>query len=165
MIATEKMYDSVNVESLPTDARVYMGYVNGRFNNRDAVKQRFPRARVFGIDVLGNMWTEATILDFETGNLHNPAGLLRWAKNREAFRPQTTVIYCDRFNLRVVEQTLGNSHNGVWHMILLATLDGTDLTGQKTDAGNLIIGTQLFGGLTSSFDTSHVLTSWPFPHG
>jgi hypothetical protein len=139
-----------------------MAYSNGRFVNLDAVRARFPfpKARVFGIDVLGNNWEEASILDYEIGNIHNPGGLLKWAQNREAFRPQTTVIYCDRTDLRAVEHTLGNSSNGVWHMLLIATLDGTDLTGQRTQAGNLIVGTQLRGGTLAAFDTSRVLSEW-----
>jgi hypothetical protein len=160
--ATNLMYDSVHTDKLPANGRSFMAYSNGRFVNLDAVRARFPfpKARVFGIDVLGNNWAEASILDYETGNLHNPGGLLNWARNREAFRPHTSVIYCDRTDLNAVEHTLGNGNNGVWHMLLIATLDGTNLTGQRTQAGNLVVGTQLRGGVLADYDTSVVISEW-----
>lgn len=150
------MYDSTDVAALPDGDR-YMAYVNGRYANHAQVQARFPKARVFGIDVLGYAWLEARILDYEPEDVQDAPTLRRFVTGREAYKPHTATIYVDRAELVPdVEDVLGD----LWHVLLIATLDGTDLTGQRTEAGNLIVGTQLRGGGTAAFDTSTTLASW-----
>jgi hypothetical protein len=151
------MYDSVDVSKLPADATAYAAYVNGDYANHSEVKARFPKARVFGIDVLGTDWQDASILDYEPGNpCYTTDRLIEFACGREDFRPYTTCIYCNRADLPTVEDTLTET----WHVIFLATLDGTKMTGTRTPSGNLIVATQYESGTITGYDTSEVLTSW-----
>src|SRR6266704_120027 len=107
------MYDSTDASAVPGNALCYAGYVNGRWPTHGPLQARFPRARVFGIDVLGTAWEQASILDFELGDVHSPRGLLAWATEREKFRPHTATIYCDRSGLRIVEHVLADT----WHQV------------------------------------------------
>ena len=154
--AFEPMYDAVTVSNLPPGGTKYAGYVNGHFANHDAICARFPKARVFGIDVNGTGWQAASIFDWEKFDIQTPNVLRNAVTRREAFRPHTACVYSDRSNLDEVEEIL----EGLWHVIWLATLDGTDLTGQRTHAGNLIVATQVKGGIHAPFDVSNTLVSW-----
>jgi hypothetical protein len=151
------MYDSVDVSKLPADAAAYAAYVNGDYANNSEVKARFPKTRVFGIDVLGTDWKKACILDYEAGNpCYSTDRLIDFAAGREDFRPHTTCIYCNRDDLKTVESTLTET----WHVIFLATLDGTRETGTRTPSGNLIVATQYEPGTVTGYDTSEALTAW-----
>lgn len=149
------MFDATDVNNLPV-AGAYAAYVNGEFANWEKAVAKFPRARVFGIDIFGDAWDSASIFDYEEGCIFDPEKLKVAVQNRENFRPFTACVYSDQSNLEVVESTL----NGIWHVIWLATLDGTIKTGQKTSTGSLIVGTQYKGGKTANFDTSEVLEAW-----
>jgi hypothetical protein len=152
----EPMYDAVTVADLPPGGMKYAGYVNGEFANRAAVVARFPKATVFGIDINGTAWEEARIFDWEKFDIQSPTVLRRAVSARNAFRPFTATVYCDRSNLETVEDALA----GVWHFLWISTLDGTDLTGHKTADGTLIVATQIRGGIHSGFDTSNTLVTW-----
>ncbi len=153
-MTTELMYDAVNPANLPA-GDVYAGYVNGAYPCHGEVVAGFPHARVFGIDVIGDAWEQASILDYEEGNAcFTPAVLKAWVEQRESFRPHTSVIYTDRANLPAVEAALG----GLWHVLWVSTLDGTILTGQRSAGGNLIVATQY--ETTGLYDVSRVLSSW-----
>jgi hypothetical protein len=148
------MYDSVDAGNLP-DGNAYAAYVNGDYKNYSQVHARFPRSKVFGIDITGEGWQTARILDYEPGNpCYAPLNLHSFAMNRELFRPHTTCIYADRDNLDDVESILA----GMWHVLWVSTLDGTKMTGQRTRSGTLIVGTQY--ATNDDYDTSEVLTSW-----
>ena len=150
------MYDAVNPEKLPK-ASVYAAYVNGAFVNHARVCALFPRARVFGIDVIGDAWDAASILDYEEGNAcFNPAALRAWVTARENFRPHTACVYTDRQNLPGVEEAL----DGLWHTIWVSSLDGTVLTGTETDKGNKFVATQFKGGFKAPYDVSEALPEW-----
>ena len=149
------MYDGVNSFLLPVGTK-YAAYVNGRYANYPTVVKRFPNSRVFGIDVLGTAWEQASILDWENGDVQNPAVLRTWAENRENFRPGTSVIYCDRDSMETVEDILAGMNYRLW----ISTLDGTDLTGTITANGKIIVATQTHGGMDSPYDTSSTLDEW-----
>ena len=152
----EPMYDAVTVSNLPPGGVKYAGYVNGKYTNHAAIVARVPKARVFGIDVLGTGWQDASIFDWENFDIQSAAVLRTAVSNRNAFRPHTACVYCDRDNLDEVEEILG----GLWHVNWISTLDGTDLTGQTTHSGTLIVATQIKGGVHAAFDTSNTLVSW-----
>lgn len=152
----EPMYDAVTVSALPPGGTKYAGYVNGHFANHGAIQARFPKARVFGIDVSGMAWEEASIFDWEKFDIQSGQTLRNAVINRNKFRPHTACVFSDRSNLDNVESILKN----VWHIIWLSTLDGTDRTGQHTASGSLIVGTQVKGGIHAAFDTSNTLLSW-----
>jgi len=152
------MYDSTDAAMLPADGQRFAGYVNGRYANVPAIRARFPKARVFGIDVLGDAWTSARVADWEPGNFggQDPARLRDFIARREEYKPHTATLYCDRFDLPKAEEILA----GLWHVVWISTLDGTDMTGQRTAAGNLIVATQVRGGMHADYDTSATLASW-----
>lgn len=154
---TIKMYDAADHTKLPGDAGVYAAYVNGEFANYRNVSAQFPRAKVFGIDVIGDAYLAASILDWETGNpCFTQEKLKEFVTGRETFMPHTACVYCDESNLPVAEAAL----KGLWHVIWLTTLDGRILTGKRTASGNLIVATQYAGGMTAPFDTSAVMEDW-----
>ena len=157
------MYDSVNAASLPAGTIRAAGYINGDYASHAAIVQRFPRARVFAIDVLGDAWHTASILDYEAGNpaYKNPALVHRFISNRNQAVPETACIYCDAADLDDVEDYAA----GLWHVLWVANwgLNGTagqSLTGTRTPAGNLIVATQLQNNQTANWDMSDTLVSW-----
>jgi len=152
----EPMYDAVTVSNLPPGGVKYAGYVNGKYVNHSAIQARFPKARVFGIDVLGTGWQSASIFDWEKFDIQSAEVLRNAVSNRNAFRPNTACVYCDRDNLDTVEEIL----DGLWRVYWISTLDGTDLTGQTVASGSLIVATQIKGGIHAAFDTSNTLVSW-----
>lgn len=85
------MFDSTVTADLPAPPDgLVAAYVDGRFANVDAVRRRFPKARVVTITVTGR--AGAHVCDTEPGNI-GPAGAARWAKAEVAAgRPPT--LYC-----------------------------------------------------------------------
>jgi hypothetical protein len=154
--ATELAYDAVTVGSLPDGAPRYFAYVNGLYANYGAVCDRFPGALVMGIDVLGTAWEQAAIVDWEQGDVQKAPTLRTFVAGRNEFRPHSAAVYCNRSSIDTVEDIL----NGLWHVLFVSTLDGTDLTGTRTAKGNLIVATQYHGGPDAPYDTSTVLASW-----
>ena len=154
--ATELAYDSVTLAHLPEGGGRYFGYVNGKWANYTAVKARFPHALVMGIDVNGTAPGAARIVDYEKGDVQTAGTLRSFVQAREKYRPHSATVYCDRANLDAVEAALA----GLWHVLWVSTLDGTDLTGTRTAKGNLIVATQYHGGPDAPYDTSTVLASW-----
>jgi hypothetical protein len=150
------MYDSTEVANLPAHGSKYAGYVNGDFKNHDAIQERFPLARVFGIDVFGSDWLKAAIVDFEKFDVQDKATLRKFIVNRNKFRKDTAVVYTDRDNLNTVEEFTAGLENSYW----IATLDGTNMTGLRTASGKLIVATQIAGGVNAPFDVSTTLISW-----
>lgn len=147
------MYDSVTPFLLPV-ATKYAGYVNGRYKNVATIQKLHPTARVFGIDVLGTDWENASILDCEAEDATSPAVIRAWVISRENFRPGTAVIYCDRDNLPFVEEVLEGLDYKVW----ISTLDKTDMTGTITAHGKTIVGTQTED--LGAYDVSSTLDEW-----
>jgi hypothetical protein len=155
VLETVQMFDSITAANLPDGDR-FAAYVNGDWANCAQVRERFPAARVFGIDVLGDSWPTARILDFEHGDVTDKVTLRNFVERRNAYRPRTATVYCDRSNLGTVEGWL----EGLWHDLWISTLDGTILTGQRTASGNLIVATQYRGGPDDPYDISDTLKSW-----
>ncbi len=155
------MLDSVNTDALPA-APAYAAYVNGEFANWAAVASRFSYCRVLGIDVLGNASTRASILDYEPGDVQSIPNMVQWCQDRNAFRPGTATVYCDRSELAEVDDGLAGKVAQIW----LATLDGTDinLVGTLTPHGHLIVGVQAMtvGTGAGAYDVSYVMSSWVF---
>ena len=155
------MADAVNTAALPA-APCFAAYVNGTYANYESVAARFRYCRVFGIDVLGNDWKAASILDYEPGDVNNTATMVEWVNQREAFRPYTATVYVNRSELPAVDAALSGQRGLLW----LATLDGTggDLVGTTTLHGHTIVAVQFMtvGSGENAFDLSYANSSWPF---
>lgn len=156
------MYDAIDATALPAHTVKAAGYVNGQWPSYAAIAGRFPAARVHAIDVFGNAWLRASILDYEEGNVETykkPDKVRGFVIGRNEFRPQTACIYCNTSDLADIEDYL----QGLWHVIWAASWGengtvGTSLTGTRTAAGNLIVATQLQN--TGGYDMSDSLGSW-----
>jgi len=155
------MYDTAaSTPKLPGGVTRAAGYVNGHYVSHPGLVKAYPKARVFGIDVLGTAWEEAAILDFEKGDVQDETTLRRFVSNRNAFREYTAVVYCDRSNIPTVEDYL----SGLWHMLWVANwgfngTKGESLTGTKVQgSGTLIVATQLQS--LENYDLSDSLTEW-----
>jgi hypothetical protein len=156
------MYDAIDAADLPAHTVKAAGYVNGQWPSYSAIVQRFPAARVRAIDVFGDAWLHASVLDYEEGNVEtykNPDKVRDFVIGRNEFRPQTACIYCNTSDLADIEDYL----QGLWHVIWAASWGengtvGNSLTGTRTAAGNLIVATQLQNA--GSYDMSDSLESW-----
>jgi len=76
------MYDSVTAAKCPAGAPLYGAYIDGLYANYAEVHQRFPRARIVTITVLGGT-AAAHVVDIETGDC-TPVSGVAWAKRRVA---------------------------------------------------------------------------------
>lgn len=90
----ETMYDSVNTLALPPSATLILAYLDGKYKNLDAVKARFPNARVVATTTTaaGSLW--ATVYDCERGD-GNAQQAAAWARYKVILRQRPT-IYCSR---------------------------------------------------------------------
>jgi hypothetical protein len=95
------MYDGITPGGLPADAAAVAGYVNGKYAWRPAAWTRFPRAAKVRIDVKGNAPTLASVIDVERYDA-TPADAPRFITVRDAFRPGTATVYCNRVTLPAV---------------------------------------------------------------
>lgn len=156
------MYDSVRAASLPAGCGKYAGYVDGDYESHKEIAARFPAARVFGITIKG-AWSAAAILDYEEGNpaYKNRSMVRDFISYRNGGFPQTAVIYCPEKDLGDVEDYA----EGLWHVLWVANwgMDGAvghSLTGTRTEAGNLIVATQVQTNVEANWDMSDTLASW-----
>ena len=85
-----KAFDSTTVPDLPAGGDLYLGYVDGRYANVDAIRHRFPHRPVVRITVTGRTF-DADMADVEAGDLTPASGAL-WAKGK-LDRKQFPVLY------------------------------------------------------------------------
>lgn len=74
------MFDNINIAADPPGAAAYAGYVDGRFANFQALKARFPHARLLSIAVFSA--DDAECLDVEPGDATS-AQIFAWFKRQE----------------------------------------------------------------------------------
>lgn len=65
-----RMYDSINVAAIPADATEVLAYTDGRYANVQALKTRFPNARLHTISAVGQVVAEW--IDVEEGCVWPP---------------------------------------------------------------------------------------------
>lgn len=156
------MYDTVDASQVPASAVKLAGYVDGGFKSHASLVRRFPKSRVFGITVLGTNWEQASILDWEKGDVQNSDTLRRFVNNRNAAFPETACVYVAHTNLAQVDDFL----EGLWRVYWVGNWGaepgemGVDLTGQRSPGGSLIVGTQVLTQPDPDFDLSKTLPSW-----
>lgn len=90
-MATLYMYDAVNPDNIPADAQVVAGYVDGRYNDFQAMVAKFPNALHVPITVFGA--PDVRVCDCETGDL-TPDQAAAWAKS-EVNAGRRPTIYCN----------------------------------------------------------------------
>ncbi len=89
---TRTMYDSVTMANIYAGAQMVAFYVDGRYANGTACRQRFPNAIKVGIAVFPST-NDGVVLDCETGDA-TPAQCPGWVKMRRAAGIDPTV-YCN----------------------------------------------------------------------
>lgn len=88
---TRLMYDGVTPSRIPADATMVAGYVDGRYANLPALRQRFPHATVVEIAVFAHT-NGGTVLDVEAGDA-TPGEAPGWVVSRRHAGVDPTV-YC-----------------------------------------------------------------------
>lgn len=85
------MYDSTDINAMPSDGDIYAGYVDGMYATFNAVVAKFPGKVHIPITVFGA--PNVKVADCETGDL-TPAQAAAWAKKEIAASRRPT-IYCN----------------------------------------------------------------------
>jgi peptidoglycan hydrolase-like protein with peptidoglycan-binding domain len=152
------MYDSVDVTAIPSDAVVVAGYVDGAYNNLDAIKTRFPGAEWVGITVTG--LAGAKVADCERGDL-SPTDAVNWAAS-ELAAGRSPCIYTSRsvFEGDVAFSSFRVTGPNGWEVALNASVDFwiADWTGQD----HLYLGSVATQWASlPGFDISTTNGSWP----
>lgn len=93
------MYDSVDAKTIPLDATVAAGYINGKFRSFDDIVRRVPHARHLSITV--NAETDADFIDVEPGDVP-PKLVPGWVKRQHAKGVGRPAIYADLTRMKEV---------------------------------------------------------------
>lgn len=117
MVNTLLMFDDVDPNLLPGGYDCYAGYLNGRFDNLDAIRKKFPRAFVLSIDVNGSN-TAANCLDIEPGDAGNGTAQ-GWVKAKIVAKHKLIVCYTSASNVDALVASLsavgiGRSEYKIW---------------------------------------------------
>lgn len=117
--------DSVSYAAIgPIEWPDKIGYVNGRVSAWTPQQIADSRARdqlIALVDVLGNAPHDASILDFERGDVQSPAVLHAWVQARNQYRGDATV-YCAAANVQTVLNALRGEKCNLW--VVQLTDDG-----------------------------------------
>lgn len=152
------MYDSVSASSLPSNARMVAGYVDGLYRNVAALRTRFPKATLVRITVTGGT-LDAHVADVERGDLSPQSGAA-WAQ-RKHHAGQHGTLYCSTSVRSAVETecrklglVLGRDYS-IWQ----AQYDG------RADIPAGAVAKQYLGdhpnGHGGTYDASVVADHWP----
>lgn len=90
----QTMYDSVNTLALPAYATLILAYIDGNYNNYNAVVAKYPNAVVVPTTTQVNGSTLAVVYDCERGD-GNASQSADWAVKKLALGQRPT-IYCSR---------------------------------------------------------------------
>lgn len=91
------MLDDIHVNLLPAGYDAYAGYVDGRYENFDAVKAKFPDALILSIDVNATN-TAAECLDVEPGDATN-ALAVQWVLAKIRAKALLIALYTSVSNM------------------------------------------------------------------
>lgn len=107
MAGTLLLFDDTDPDLLPAGYDAYAGYLNGRYPDFNAIKAKFPLARVLSIDVLATN-PAANALDVEPGDATNAAAVA-WVKAKIAAKADLIVIYTSVSNVNALVEALTNA--------------------------------------------------------
>lgn len=108
--------DSINPAAIPEDWPFVIGYFNGPVSAwpASAIAERRARGNtVILVDVIGDAWEHASIIDWEKFDVQNPETLAAWVRNRNQYRGDATV-YCNRSSLPAVTRALAKEYWNLW---------------------------------------------------
>lgn len=145
---TRFMYDSINVARLPATAKMFAGYVNGRWPTFNQLRAAYPSAICVSIAV--TIDADADVLDVEKGDAY-PTQAPSWAV-RQRNRGATPTIYCSLNTWPAVKQAFKDA--GVAEPLYwIAHYDGMSAIPDGA------IAKQYTGG--DGYDLSSVADYWP----
>lgn len=129
---TRIMRDSTVATDIPiAGTQLAAGYINGSFQNIEAMRARFAHIPVVSIDVFGSD-NLADVLDVENFDA-TPAESYVWLKAKIARGDPFPTVYCNRSTQPLVEVATKELIHGRDYWFWIATLDGTvilpDMTG------------------------------------
>lgn len=102
------MFDDITVTALPTGGSyAYAGYINGMWPTFDALKERFPHARLLDVAVFAS--GNATCLDIERGDA-TIAEAPAWFERQVARGVYRPVFYIQASNMKALELELAAAH-------------------------------------------------------
>lgn len=120
------MYDSVNVDGIPSGATIVAGYYYGTYANLTAMRERFPKAVVVGITPTASVADGIVdVLDVETGDAtaSQTEGWITAQKAKGYYRP---TIYTSLSNVPAVRQGTGKYVLGTDYDLWVADYDGNE---------------------------------------
>lgn len=115
--------DSVSYAALqPKSWPHIIGYANGRISSWSPaqIAEARKRDRLLAlVDVLGSAPRQASVLDFERGDVQSAAVVHRWVEMRNEFRHDATV-YVQPANIPVIVRAVGSTPTNLWVVDLTA---------------------------------------------
>jgi len=146
---TRIMYDSVNVNSIPANAQMVAGYVDGRYANLHLLRGRFPHAVIVGIAVRSHT-DDGQVLDVEKGDATRIEALSWVQMRRRAGADPSVYVDASQWDaVRNVFQDAGIPEPHYW----IAHWDGVVSIPKGAVAKQF--------ESNSGYDTSVTSTYWP----
>lgn len=103
MLRPFTMYDSVNVELIPEDAKAVAGYVNGQWKTYPKLIVKFPKAAKLSIAVSTNAIARCLDVESQDATNEQAAAWVRAAHERGVKRP---IVYSSVSNWPALEQQM-----------------------------------------------------------
>ena len=154
---TRRMYDSVDWQKIPANAKMVAGYVDGAFAWPAEAWARFPKAAHVRISVIppGDP-KDAGVLDVESGaaSVDDAPGFIR-ARRRNKKR---AVIYVERSLVDDIRKACTGLDYGLW------VADWTGKPHKLADM-NKVVAVQWSGGVDVPYDISEVFDRTWHPQG
>lgn len=153
------LYDSTTATDIPKSAKMVAGYVDGLYKTADALRQRFPKATVVTITVLGT--PGAHVCDTEPGNI-GVTGAVRWAK-AEIKAGRKPTLYCMASMWPQVKTAVANAGISGQLAYWIAQYDGKAVIPRGAVAKQHLHGDKNNPGSYSGghYDVSIVADYWP----
>jgi hypothetical protein len=152
-----RMYDSVDWQKIPADARMVAGYVDGAYAWPEEAWRKFPNAAHVRISVIppGDS-AAAGVLDVESGaaSVDDAPGFIRARRSRK----EPAVIYVERSLVADIRKACGELDYGLWV---------ADWTGKPHKLADMhrVVAVQWSGGADVPYDISEVFARGWHPQG
>lgn len=153
---TRIMRDSTTPAAIPVaGTQLAAGYVDGTWDDYNAIVARFPGIPHVSIDVNGSA-PQADVRDWETGD--KAGSLEQWViDHNQHTGVKDAVVYCNRSTIPEVRQLTGSQILGRDYWLWVATLDGTKVVAEPGVVAVQDKGANLTG---ANFDESVVYADW-----
>lgn len=157
------IYDSTAPADIPhADDGYVFAYNDGLYTQVDAVRARFPDARIITISAVGQ--ASADVVDVEPGCVWPPASAVAYVQ-RERAAGRNPTVYCGRSNWPAVVQAFYDAGMGqppYWVAHYTNTPHLCSSSCYPSSVGSLVaVATQYGGDLPGHFDVTVTNGAWP----